>query len=637
MAEGALARRIATSKGLRRRAAQSLIDLRARCLQPTAEGFHTFCEAVLVSDDGVPLVQGDIHRSWESHAQWCWARRLVPVTLAPWGHGKSVQRIAARAAWIIAQDPDLRILILTNSDENAGGRIRLIRDIIESTRYMLLFPHVKYRRSPADLRLYMQRQRGGAAADPSIAARTVMSAGTGVRADVLLVDDVADLHNSVLKPAEREKVCQAVEGVWQSRIVPRKPGETRVWVGYEEHIGTRWHDEDWWGSRTLRHAPYCVLVQAVSAVNDTIECSVVSDGLDLSDYPWAQQLTSRTFTPHVQRVHEPAERPILKKYEFGLPIGTIPLWTAGGFDKVKLDSLETKSSVWHNCGRRQRPFSEGSQAFPHFGDCVVAIPAFAEVPAGCIVVAFGVDLSSAKRPGNAIVALGTDGRTVWLLEARRGAWSSPETSNNLTLMYNRWRPDLVMVESNGYQTSLIEWGTVGANPAPWTSRVKAWTTGTNKWDPLTGVMSLDVQFQNRAWVIPKGLMDGHSHGCDCGVCAMVKAFSTVTGSDLRTQVQETDQIMATWFAERGLARLMRGGARGGSIGENGYTVVDAAGRTTQHEDEPEYKGGESVPIENQPPVPTAAAIQAKLIREADQRLLRGQFHMPYAPRDKRDP
>ena len=571
-----------------RRAAIFLRELRAVVSQPTTEGFHTFVEQVLRDTDGSPIRQAPIHFMWESHAQWCHAHGVVPVTLAPWRHGKSVQRVCARAAWMIGQDPSLRLRTITNNEDNLKGRVRLTGQVIQSDAFKLLFPAVELARPPGEMTIHVKQQRGRAA-DPSVIAKTVNSQRVGGGCDVLFIDDVSDLENSVLRPAERPKVIQSVEGSAQSRLVGRRPGETRRWVGYQEQIGTRWHEEDWWGHVIGLGKRYCILVQALNEDNSAIDCAVMGPSDILEIYPWAYQLAVRRFDPATV-ADEPPDEPYaatVKGYENGKAIGSIPTWDEGGWGKERLDEEEEASPRWHNCGRRHRPFSEGSRIFPHVERALRDVEPPADVPEG-FLVAVGADLSSQKRPGNALVTVGSNGAARLLCDVRMGRWSSPQTSDQLTAVADYWQPNMVLVETNGYQASLVEWGERAG--ATWTRAVEPFVTGSNKYEPTTGIQALDLEFRNGAWVFPAraiGLRptedgrwesDGsHERLCKCGWCSLWRILTTCTEQDLRSNQDQIDALMALWFAVSGLNRILRRAIRFGSVGDDGSTCYEADG------------------------------------------------------------
>ena len=566
-------------------ARDTLEDIRRRVRGPGADAYHTFVEAVFRDENDDPVEQAEIHRAWESHSRWCYQHRLIPTVLAPWGHGKSVQRVCLRVAFMLARNPSLRILVVTNTDANAKNRTRLVSSILASDGFKMLFPEVEFSRPPTDYEIHMKRR--GRAGDPSFTARTIFSKGVGARVDVIIVDDVSDLENSLLKPAERSKVGMSVKGATKSRLVPRKkekPGRRppREWTGYTEQIGTRWHDEDWWGE-CLRSGAYCTLVLAMAQDNGRINCAVVGPADALESYPWAYQIIQRTFDPDEAPGPAPDDLPVLQRYESAKAIGTIPLWEEGGYDQEEMGRREVDDPRWHNCGRRQIPYSEGEQAFPHFGQCVHKVEPRITVPSGWYVTV-GCDPGGTTRPGNAIAVIAGNESERVFLEIRLGKWTGTELSEQLTEVFQRWNPDAVVVETNALQAYLVEIGMLAK--APWTSRVRPFHTGSNKMNPLEGVPALDIEFSHNAWSFPGLAWSGHPQGHEeqgCPWCVLRRAFVTTTRQDLRHHTDRVDTIMATWFAHRRLIQLCRYVGAVGFVGSDGSVEIDRYGNVTEED------------------------------------------------------
>lgn len=541
------------------RAADRVERRRRRVLRSDSGAFHLFCETVLPDDDGRAARQAPIHLSWESHARWCDHRGLVPMTLALWGHGKSMQRAVARAAWMLVQDQSLKFLYVTNSDKNKADKTKDLANILSSDLYRLYFPEVTLRQPPAKYELHLlgKHAREGT---PTWRAVTYAEAGAGPRCDVLDIDDPVDYRNSVEQPEMRDKVGEAVEGQWFGRLRQKTPGTDRAWVGYREMIGTRWHEKDYWNT-VLDSPGYCTLIQAISPDNSEIWCAVVcvNSQVDLTDYPWAHDLAVKDFDPAEPPSDPPEKTPhVVRGYERGRAIGTLPTWDAGGWSKEALDVAERIRPRWHDMGRRQRPYSQREIVFPHVRNCYQYVDPPTKVPPGWRV-ACGVDLSSRKRRGNAIVVAMTDGHRRALCDVRLGNWSSPQLSKVLSEIDRVWRPELFKVENNGYQEALMEWARVVG--ATWGSRVQPFmTTGQNKYDPEAGIETMDIEYDAGIWIFPEKAWEGHDHSCDCAWCILMDRLETCTRSDLRAKTNDLDLIMAKWFCWSGLIHLSRGAA-----------------------------------------------------------------------------
>lgn len=163
----------------------------------------------------------------------------------------------------------------------------------------------------------------------------------------------------------------------------------------------------------------------------------------------------------------------------------------------------------------------------------------------------GVDLSSAKRPGNAFVTIAqrpTDRKRV-VVDVRAKGLTSPQTWRELEDIDRRYGPDLFLVENNGLQDAVLEWGHELNTTLP----VQGFLTHTNKADPVMGLPGLEVEFENEGWIIPR---PAHSLDCDCAWCRL---WTELLGHPL---AETTDLVMALWFAReaaRGAGRMVEQG------------------------------------------------------------------------------
>ena len=87
--------------------------------------------------------------------------------------------------------------------------------------------------------------------------------------------------------------------------------------------------------------------------------------------------------------------------------------------------------------------------------------------------------------------------------------------------------------------------------------VEPYTTGReSKINPIFGVPGLEIEFKNKAWVIPSGEFEGHSPHCRCGWCIW------------RGEVHDypmgatTDTVMAMFFAREAISKWGTGSTMG---------------------------------------------------------------------------
>lgn len=146
----------------------------------------------------------------------------------PRGHAKT-STYAYLVAWWLGVRPDTRFKIISQNDETASATSRFIRDIIRSPAYRATFPGVTLKPGEDTVTAWSVVATNLAPRrDPSVQASGVFGR-TGGRADVLWFDDLCDLRNSVLQPALREQVKEAVSNVWLPMLDPSGQHPSRVW------------------------------------------------------------------------------------------------------------------------------------------------------------------------------------------------------------------------------------------------------------------------------------------------------------------------------------------------------------------------------------------------------------------------
>lgn len=193
------------------------------------------------------------------------------------------------------------------------------------------------------------------------------------------------------------------------------------------------------------------------------------------------------------------------------------------------------------------PFADDERFFPSVADCYSYQAVTGDWARSAMPKFLGVDLSSDKRPGNALVAIGLDpaSRRRHLIRALKGNWTSPQLAAKIQELDDELHFRVILVESNGVQKAIIDW--LRQVKAPCWTRVRPFeTTGKNKHDPELGVRSLEVEFSNKAWVIPAAEWEGHAPSCSCGWCTWHREFEEYPMGST------TDQVMASWFARQAL-------------------------------------------------------------------------------------
>ena len=176
-----------------------------------------------------------------------------------------------------------------------------------------------------------------------------------------------------------------------------------------------------------------------------------------------------------------------------------------------------------------------------------------------MTVAIGVDLAISQKDTADNTAFAVIGQTklgakipLWL---EQGKFTFAQTQRKILELANRYNPDIVVVENNGYQEALRR------DLADNTSLpIVGYSTGGEKYDENIGVSSIAVEFENEKWILPYSTEEGTDYNreqIDRLVEGMLNFGSGHTA----------DILMALWFANGGLRRLNYGD---GSEPEYGY-------------------------------------------------------------------
>lgn len=227
-----------------------------------------FAELCARDEKGGPIVLSQIHLSWYWHVEYCWARGMNAGIMAPFGSGKSSALLVPLAAFLIGQDPQRRIKIVSNGDDFAKQRVAAVKGIVESPSYRDVFPEVRRGDKWSDHELFVRRE--GGAIDPTLHARGVLTKGIGGRADYVLFDDIVDQENASTLGG-RTKTKQRARGTWMSRL---DGPHARAML-----VATAWHQDD--ATHDFMASPdWCFLVQRVSQDLERYEQEVINAGAD---------------------------------------------------------------------------------------------------------------------------------------------------------------------------------------------------------------------------------------------------------------------------------------------------------------------------------------------------------------------
>jgi len=166
------------------------------------------------------------------------------LIIAPRNSAKSTCWPKKGALWLLGNNPDLRIVLISRTSTLAQMNLAFIRLHIESNdKLHEVFPYKeingkRFGLSPSapwgTERITVKNNRMDGA--PSIYAVGLEGSISGIRADIILVDDLVDMNN-VMTESQREKV----NTFWDTTVIPTLNPDGRIFA-----VGTRYHSKDFY-------------------------------------------------------------------------------------------------------------------------------------------------------------------------------------------------------------------------------------------------------------------------------------------------------------------------------------------------------------------------------------------------------
>jgi hypothetical protein len=187
-----------------------------------------FLRLCLTDPTGRPIAQAPVHQDLQAFLT---AHRTALVEV-PRDHGKTTQA-CGRIVWELGRNPALRVRLVCATDALAAERTRFLRALIEtSPAIRAVFPHLTPAR-PWTAHAFTVA-RPAETVGPSVAAFGVGTGSTGARADLLVCDDVVDVR-ALRSKADRDRVADYFTNNLMNLLEP----DGRFWG-----LCTPWHPDD---------------------------------------------------------------------------------------------------------------------------------------------------------------------------------------------------------------------------------------------------------------------------------------------------------------------------------------------------------------------------------------------------------
>ena len=448
---------------------------------------NIFCELCFRGSEGKPWLQQPFHREWQALLpQRGPARVLIG---APRESAKTSQLSIARVIWELGRNPELRVRIVTSTDDLAADIVASIAEhIVRNPRVRQVFPHLR----PASEGLWPKPGarstrlvvvRSSQEKDPSVCGHGILSTGVGGRADLIVFDDVVDYRNAIAMPKLRGQVAQSLLEVWINLLGPK---------GRAVYVATVWHQEDL--TMQLRENPQW-----------TVWWRSARDPVT-GDLLWPDRWDDEALACREQEI---GSRAFSRQYLL---------------QPMSDDERTFPQDAIERC--KDDRFAPGKLDVPKNWPCYA-----------------GVDLAASlgqKASYTVMFTVAVDRKTMRRcpVEIIRRRQPFPATIKMIQDSFARWKHQIIYVESNAYQVAVTE----ALRQMNCSIPVWPYMTGLEKLDEGVGIPSLSAGMANGAWVIPTG-GEPHEARCECGWCAWVRELTLHPGGE------HTDCLMAMWLAE----------------------------------------------------------------------------------------
>lgn len=348
--------------------------------------------------------------------------------------------------WLLAHNPNLRIVVVSSTATQADRFGRAMRETIDSNPvFRTVFPHTRPGNLWTDSEFIVERPIVGMK-DPSVKCIGVGGAILGARIDILILDDVLRFEN-VRTRAQRSKVSQWV----RSTLLTRLTEDSRLIM-----IGTKWTMDDLYHELSRRPGfvskTYRAIVDGKPLWPEKWSMKRLMEKRDeLGQFEFARQLMNDLTTPETSRFEQP--------------------W----FDLAK---------------SRGGAFSTAFEYTPTHGEIVVC----------------GVDLGASEKSTADLTVFhgivgGHDGvrdfkRHLFMLSGR---WTAPKIAEMIIRLFEKIPGIIFAVESNGAQSYLVQILEAARLGIP----IIPFTTTRMKNHKTAGVERVAIDFATGKWIIPK--------------------------------------------------------------------------------------------------------------------------------------
>lgn len=482
------------------------------------------------------LLEGRDPRSLHPNQLYIPGHKNLLLINTPPHHAKSEMFCQNYVTWRIVQDPNVRVLLVSASADRAKKNLDGIKNRLDKD--MLVYKQLKDDFAPAEgyngngakwqsdmILVNPDIRPRNVSGHPTVQALGIRKKIYGARADLIILDDCADLDNA----HEFPKQIEWIQSIIGSRL---EPGTGKLII-----VGTRLAAQDLYSEirkpewYVTGESPYTYLSQP----------AVLEMHEDPKD--WVTLWPKTNVEPMGLDKVEPDAQ------------GLYPMWDGPALaEKRNQMSAETWSRVYMQAQISQSTtFTQAEIDGCTNGGRLpgVIVPGFPGVRpegmAGLYVVA-GLDPAATNYTAMVVVGadLSTGRRYVLDVWNQHGALPAQISAvmKEWTRRYgvNEWR-----IESNAYQASILQDEDLSTWMASRGVRMSAHTTGKNKWDTQWGVATMANLF--KGYEQGRNAIELPSRRNHVGLQALVEQLVAWYPTPTMNKAPVQDCVMALWFCE----------------------------------------------------------------------------------------
>lgn len=464
----------------------------------------------------VDLLEGREPRELHPSETYIKGRRQRIIINTPPFHAKSTTITMDYVVWRICKDPNVRVIIISESSGMAEKMLEGIKARLTSPRFQELqddfAPPGGFKGHIWSRSMIYVAGRDTLEKDPTVESLGIGSQIYGARADLIIMDDTVTLKTA-RTAGQREKLLELIDQEASSRLEP-ETGRLLV-------VGTRVNANDVYSSLLKRD----------------------------QDKPADRRVWTYLGQPAVLEYADEDE-----DWHTLWPF----LWDGKA---LSLRRDEIPSGTW-NLVYMQQQVSEDA-VFPE--EAVMKCRYMGNTgplpdsvrPGGMNGLYIVAGLDPAGAGYTAIVVLGVDKRTGvrYVLDVINHRGCTPlQLQQHVARVQERFRPNEWRIEKNGVQTHISQNPEIRRIIQMHGSKIVEHSTYGNKWDADFGVTSLAPLFLGALSVPSQALIAIPDNGTHKGIKAMIDQLVTWEPEG----TGKTDIVMALWFADLGCRKVLEG-------------------------------------------------------------------------------